>query len=96
MVEVKETMRDDLNDPAVWARYAPDLRMVVESLHDAKEAHTAWEAKFEGNVPPHDWAVWYAQRIFVHAAEKVGIEVTPIPIAKLMTLLGPEGDGEAK
>lgn len=71
------------------------MRQMARWLREAKEAHTAWEASFEGLVPEHDWEVWYAQFIEMKVAHLAGddigltLNITPMPIAKLTAVIGP-------
>lgn len=88
-----------LGDPGTG--FAIDsIRATARLLREAKEAHTEWEAKFEGHVPAHDWEVWYAQYIELkianaaagEVAQQFGITspvVKPLDMAKLHTLVGP-------
>lgn len=69
--------------------FMPSITSIAQGLRRAKEAHTAWEAKFEGAVPAHDWEVWYAQFMFVEGLREAGYEVEPLSMPKLHTAVGP-------
>jgi hypothetical protein len=68
--------------------YVNAVREIAKELRRAKEAHTAWEAKFEGTVPAHDWEVWYAQWIVQDQYAGEG-KPAALPMAQLHTLVGP-------
>lgn len=68
--------------------FVRDVKYTAKLLRRAKEAHTVWERQFEGNVPKHDWEVWYAQWMLLEdGGRAAGLE--PLSITKLQTLVGP-------
>jgi hypothetical protein len=64
------------------------IRHAARMLRAAKQAHTEWEARFEGPVPAHDWETWYAQWMLAQTVRGTGHPVVPCSIGKLGALVG--------